>query len=179
MFQKIVFALAPVVLWGSVAAQLTGATGQVQAAAQDEQGVRELMAHWNNAYHGLDAKALATLETDDFQMVDRFGEWYDSRGAAENERLWDWSFKNIYRGKPGPERTIENVRFLRPEVAVVAAKCHWGEIVLDDGGHIPPHGEIDTFVLVKQGDQWKIAQLDIANQMQSTRPGEHTDIPHK
>lgn len=179
MFQKVVFALVPVVLWGAVAAQLTGGTGQVQAAAQDEQGVRELIAHWNNAYRGLDAKALAALETDDFQMVDRFGEWYDSRGAAENERLWDWSFKNIYRGKPGPERTIENIRFLRPEVAIVAAKCQWREIVLDDGGHIPPHGEIDSFVLVKQGDQWKIAQPDIANQMQSTRPGEHTDIPHK
>lgn len=137
------------------------------------------MSRWNAAYRALDAKAMAALEADDFQMVDRFGEWYDSRGAAENERLWDWAFKNIYRGQPGPARQIESIRFLRPEVAIVAAKGQWGEITLEDGTRIPPHGEIDTFVLVKQGEQWKIAHLDIANQMESTRPGEHADIPHK
>jgi uncharacterized protein (TIGR02246 family) len=179
MFQKLAFALVPVVLWGATVVQLAGTSNQAQLPAQDEQGVRELMARWNAAYRGLDASALAALETDDYQMVDRFGEWYDSRGAAENERLWDWAFKNIYRGKPGPERTIENVRFLRPEVAIVGAKGQWGEITLDDGTRIRPHGEIDTFVLVKQGKQWKVAQLDIANQMESTRPGEHTDIPHR
>ena len=58
MFQKIVFALIPVVLWGAVAAQLRRATSQVQAAARDEQGVRGLIAHWNSAYRGLDAKTL-------------------------------------------------------------------------------------------------------------------------
>lgn len=179
MLQKMLFALVPVVLWGAVAAQLTGASSQSPVAAQDEQGVREVIGRWNTAYRALDASALAGLETDDYQMVDRFGEWYDSRGRAENERLWDWAFKNIYRGKPGPARKIENIRFLRPEVAIVAAKAQWGEITLDDGTRIPPHGEIDTFVLVKQGELWKVAQLDIANQMESTRPGEHTDIPHR
>jgi uncharacterized protein (TIGR02246 family) len=179
MIQKMLFALVPIALWGALAAQLTGGSTQSQPSGQDEQDVRELIARWNTGYRALDAKAMAALETDDFQIVDRFGEWYDSRGAAENERLWDWSFKNIYRGKPGPARQIENIRFLRPEIAIVAAKCQWGEITLDDGGRIPPHGEIDTFVVEKQGEQWKIAQLNIANQMESTRTGEHTDIPHR
>jgi uncharacterized protein (TIGR02246 family) len=179
MVQKMVFAIVPIVLWGALAAQLTADSSQAQPGTGGEQSVRELIAHWNTGYRALDAKAMAALETDDFEMVDRFGEWYDSRGSAENERLWDWAFKNIYRGKPGPARQIEKIRFLRPEVAIVAAKCQWGEITLEDGTRIPPHGEIDTFVLVKQGEQWKIAQLNIANQMESTRPGEHTDIPHR
>jgi uncharacterized protein (TIGR02246 family) len=176
MVQKVLFALVPVVLWGTLATQLTAGSSQ---AVQDEPGVRELMARWNTAYRSLDAKALAALETDDYQMVDRFGEWYDSRGASENERLWNWAFNKVYRGKPGPERKIEDIRFLRPEIAIVAAKGQWGEITLEDGTHIPPHGEIDTFVLVKLAGEWKVAQLDIAKQMESTRPGEHTDIPHK
>lgn len=176
MVQKVLFALVPVVLWGTLATQLTAGKSHM---VQDEAGVRELMARWNTAYRSLNAKALALLETDDYQMVDRFGEWYDSRGASENERLWDWAFKKIYRGKPGPERKIEKIRFLRPEIAIIAAKAQWGEITLDDGGRIPAHGEIDTFVLVKQAGEWKVAQLDIANQMESTRPGEHSEIPHK
>jgi len=179
MLAKIAFALIPVVLWGALEAQLTALSGASAQSHHNEEQVRDLIARWNTAYRALDSRALAALETDDYQMVDRFGEWYDSRGAAENERLWAWAFANIYRGKPGPDRHIESIRFLQPDVSIVMAKAQWGEIKLDDGRRIPPHGEIDTFVVVRDGGAWKVSQLDIANQMESSRPGEHSDIPHE
>src|SRR5437764_753096 len=49
MFQKIVFAFVPVVLWGALAAQLTGPINQAQAAPHDEQAVCELMGRWKSA----------------------------------------------------------------------------------------------------------------------------------
>jgi hypothetical protein len=49
----------------------------------------------------MDAKALASLETADYEMVDRFGHWIRSEGPEFNERLWVMTFKEIYRGKPG------------------------------------------------------------------------------
>jgi hypothetical protein len=55
------------------------------------------------------------------------------------------------------------------------------EVVLKDGTRIPPHGKIDTFVLVKQGDAWRIAAMNIHNQMPRgrERPGERVPLPTK
>jgi uncharacterized protein (TIGR02246 family) len=152
-----------------------------QSGIAEDPGVRQLIAQWNAAYRRLDAKALAMLETPDFEIVDRFGHWVRSEGPEFNEQLWAGTFRDIYRGKPGPERTVQRVRMLTPEVALVQATTHWEEVVLDDGTRIPPHGEIDTFVLVKQGGAWRIAAMNIHNQMPPgrERPGERVPIPVK
>jgi hypothetical protein len=122
---------------------------------------------------------MAALETSDFQLIDRFGEWIQSKGQHFNEQLWDMTFKEIYKGKPGPARSVEAIRFLTPEVAIVQAHTNWGVVTLDDGTKIPPHGEIDTFVLVRNGSEWKVNTLNIHNQMppELAKPGEKAPVP--
>ena len=124
----------------------------------------------------MDAKALASLETADYEMVDRFGHWIKSEGPEFYERLWAMTFKDIYHGKPGPARTIESIRFLGPETAVVQARAnHPDGVTLDDGTRIPPFWEIDTYTLVRTGDGWRVALLNIHNQINfgDEKPGEH------
>jgi hypothetical protein len=45
----------------------------------------------------------------------------------------------------------------------------------------PPHGEIDTFTVVKKEGNWKVAWLDVHNQMPpfDIKPGQplETDFP--
>jgi uncharacterized protein (TIGR02246 family) len=132
----------------------------------DEREVRELIGKWDAAYRALDAKALAALETPDFELVNRLGQWFPQTSREENERMWAWGFANIYKGKPGPKHTVERVRFIRPDVALVQTRAYWAEvIVLPDGTRIPPHGQITTFLVVKEREGWRITSQNIHNQM--------------
>jgi hypothetical protein len=98
----------------------------------DALAVRELITKRNAAYRSLDSKALAALMTPDFRLVDRLGDNYRSRGPELNARLWEWGFKYVYQGRPGPERRITNVEFVAPAVALVQTAAEWDEIVLDN-----------------------------------------------
>jgi uncharacterized protein (TIGR02246 family) len=143
--------------------------------AADETGVRSLIQQWNAAYLKLDAKALAALNTPEFDIVNRLGQWTHKSSNADQEKLWTWTFEFIYRGKPGVDHQIEKVRFHTPEVASVLTRGYWkDELTLDDGTKIPPHGEVDTFTVVKKNGKWKVAWIDIHNQMPpfDVKPGE-------
>jgi len=155
------------------------ALGHAQKKANDEQGVRDFIARWNSAYTSLDAERLAKLETDDYEMVDRFGHWIRTEGPSFNERLWELTFRDIYRGKPGPARNIESIRFMSPEVAVVQARAnHPNGVLLDDGTQIPPFWEINTYTLVHTKSGWRVALLNIHNQMAPGTEGAGQHVPN-
>jgi uncharacterized protein (TIGR02246 family) len=148
----------------------------------DEQAVRKLVEQWDAAYVALDAKTLANLFTPEFDIVNRLGQWTHKSSNVEQEALWAWTFRVIYNGKPGPSHTIEKVRFLTPEVACVLIRGYWKDVITpDDGTKIPPHGEVDTLTIVKLHGIWKIAWIDIHNQMPpfDVKPGQplETDDP--
>ena len=148
----------------------------------DKEAVRKLIEQWNAAYVALDAKTLANLHTPEFDIVNRLGQWTHKSSNAEQEALWAWTFRVIYNGKPGPSHTIEKVRFLTPEVACVLTRGYWKDVItLDDGTKIPPHGEVDTLTVVKTHGTWKVAWIDIHNQMPpfDVKPGQplETDYP--
>jgi ketosteroid isomerase-like protein len=162
------------VLTAAAALVVAGVPGW--AAGDPESEVRDFIARWNAAYTGLDAAALAAMETPDFHMVDRFGHWIQSEGPEFNRRLWTMTFQEIYHNRPGPARRVENIRFMAPAVAVVQARAwHPDPIVLDDGTKIPPFWEINTYTLLKTTDGWRVSVMNIHNQMGAAaeRPGEH------
>ena len=163
-------------LLGFIAALVVGSYGQT-GRAKDEQKIRELIGRWDAAYRALDGKAIAALETPDFELVDRFGGYYGQTSREENERLWSWTFKNIYQGKPGPAHTIDRVRFISPETAIVTCRAFWAEpIKLPDGSVVPPHGQTTTFTVVKNKKEWQIAAQTVHNKMPDDPSG---DIPRE
>jgi uncharacterized protein (TIGR02246 family) len=127
-----------------------------QTPNTEEKAVRELMETRNSAYHRLDADTLTRIVTPDFQLVDRFGDNIASEGPEYTRALWSWTFREVYKNRPGPVHQIVNIEFIRPDVAVVQTHADWGELKLDDGTKIPPHGEVDTFLLVKTLEGWRI-----------------------
>ncbi len=170
MFKKLLF----VALLTMVAVLLPS-----HASASDESDVRDFISRWNAAYTGLDANALAALETPDFELVDRFGHWIKSEGPEFNQRLWTMAFKEIYRGKPGPARTIEGIHLYAPQVAVVQARAnHPDGVTLDDGTHVPPFWEINTYTLVKTSAGWRVALLNIHNQINFEDEGSGQHVPN-
>ena len=168
------FLLTAVLVAGACAATEMRA----HSAPGPESEVRDLIARWNAAYTGMDATALAALETSDYEMVDRFGHWIRSEGPAFNQRLWAMTLNEIYRGKPGPARVIESIRFLAPNVAIIQARANHPEgVTLDDGTHIPPFWEINTYTLVKTEAGWRVALLNIHNQINFVDEGAGQHVP--
>lgn len=150
-----------------------------QSPTNDEAGVRQFIDRWNAAYTSMNAKDLAALETADYEMIDRFGHWIKSEGPQFNENLWHAAFTEIYRGKPGPARQIESIRFMSPKIAIVQARAnHPDGVTLDDGSKIPPFWEINTYTLVKTEDGWRVALLNIHNQIGPGDEGPGQKLPN-
>ena len=144
-----------------VAVSSVAAYGQ----SNDERAVREIIVKWDEAYRALDAKTIAALETPDFEIVTRFGTWYPQTAREENERMWAWLFTEIYKGKPGPKHSIDRIRFITPDVAIVQTRgCRKESVTLSDGTVIPPFGQTVTFTVVRRKEGWRIAAQNIHNQ---------------
>jgi uncharacterized protein (TIGR02246 family) len=135
--------------------------------AADERAIRSRITRWVEAYKDLDAKRLAVLETPDVQAVDRFGVLHLLSGRIENEKLWADSFEAVSRNTVPPVVTIDQIRFLRPDVAVVQAFWQFAEgILLVDGDRVPPFSQSDTYVVMKSQNSWLVA----AHNMQDKKP---------
>jgi hypothetical protein len=50
-------------------------------------------------------------------------------------------------------------------------------VVLDDGTHIPPFWEINTYTLIKTAEGWRVALLNIHNQIGPGQEGVGQHVP--
>jgi len=127
--------------------------------------IRTLISQRVEAYQDLDAKRLAALETPDVEIVDRFGELHLPSGRNENEKLWSDAFEIVSRNTLPPTVTIDRIRFLQPDVAVVQVSWRFTEgILLVDGDRIPPFSQVDTFVVIKSQGVWLVAAHNMQEQ---------------
>ena len=112
----------------------------------------------------MDGQAMAELSKPDYSIVNRTGFWIQASDRSETAELFNTTFREIYKGKPGPEHKIEQVRFIHADVAEVYLSAFWpDEITLDDGQRIPPHGEIVLLTMVRQEGSWRIATESVHN----------------
>jgi len=96
------------------------------------------------------------------QVVDRFGVLHVSSERSDIEKLWSDSFEVVAKNAAPPMITIEGIRFLRPDLAVVQASWRFTEgILLVDGDRIPAFSGTDTFVVMKSQGRWLIAVHNI------------------
>lgn len=124
----------------------------------DEQAVRSLMNEWVAAYKGLDAKRLAALEVPNVETVDRFGDSHEPVGQAENEGLWSDTFDVISRSTEPPRTTIDHIRFLTPDSAIVEMSWQFASgILLTDATRIPPYSQLDIYVLTRSHGKWLVS----------------------
>jgi hypothetical protein len=120
--------------------------------------VRELIERWCTAYGDLNEKELAALESPDFEIVDRFGELHVSKQRPDQERFWAEGFEMIGRDAFHPEYVIQQIRSIRPDVAVVHVEISYpGGIPLKDGDFIPAFSELHTFIVSRDEVVWRIA----------------------
>jgi hypothetical protein len=78
-----------------------------------EKSAHELVSAWCAAYRRSDTKGLAALETGEFEIVDRFGDWHDLIGLKARKHFWAEGFAMIRREEFSPQCTVQRVRLTR------------------------------------------------------------------
>jgi ketosteroid isomerase-like protein len=143
------------------------------AAIPAEKGAHDLVSSWCSAYRQSDPERLVALETGEIEIVDRFGDWHHLIGLKDREGFWEDGFDMIRRKDFHPACTVEYVRLIRSDVAIVQATVSYNQgIALKGDDRIPPFSEIHTFVLVKAEDTWLISAQNIVQQnFGELRPG--------
>jgi ketosteroid isomerase-like protein len=131
----------------------------------EEKGARDLIESWCSAYGQSDSERLVPLEMNEVEIVDRFGDWHHLTGLKDRERFWRAGFDMIRSKDFHPKCTIEHVRVIRSDIAVVQTRVSYDHgISLKGGDRIPPFSEIHTFVVMKTDEIWLISVQDIVQE---------------
>jgi hypothetical protein len=135
------------------------------ATIPGEMAARQLASSWCSAYLSSSPEQLAALETGDVEIVDRFGGWHHLTGLAAREQFWKDGFDMTSRTDFRPKCTVQHVRLLGRNAAIVQVKISYdGGIAMQDGDRIPPFSEIHTLLVVKEEDTLLISAEDIVQQ---------------
>ena len=121
--------------------------------SSDEQAIRALEARQPEAWNKHDAKAYASLFTEDGDCVNIVGWWW--KGRAEIEKKLTDAYVYVFKEST---LTISNVdiRFLSADFAV--AHVHWTMTGARTPAGLPvPQQGIQTHLLQKQNGRWLIA----------------------
>lgn len=119
----------------------TRATPQDQVhPGSEEEVVRATVSRFFEGWNAHDADKMVSVYAEDIDHIDVFGEWHKGRETmrAELARLHAGPLHNSQK-----KYTIEKVRFIKPDVAVVQASS-----VSQNGPNL------GTFVLEKQKEGW-------------------------
>lgn len=121
--------------------------------ADDEKAIRVLEERQPEAWNRHDAKAYASLFTENGDCVNIVGWWW--KGRAEIEKKLTDAYVYVFKDSTLTTSNVD-IRFVTPEVAV--AHVTWTMT----GAHTPtgipvPQQGIQTHVLQKQNGQWLIA----------------------
>ena len=127
----------------------------------DEAAIRTLEARQPEAWNKHDAKAYASLLTENGDCVNVVGWWW--KGRAEIERQLTDAYVYVFKESV---LTIKNVdiRFLTPDVAVAHVGWTMTGARTPTGLPVPQQG-IQTHVLQKQNGQWMLAAFQNTNSL--------------
>jgi uncharacterized protein (TIGR02246 family) len=133
-------------VWSLSIAALFGVTAVI-GASEDELAIRSVLARATAAFNRHSANLTPEGYSDDFDAVNPAG------GRVAGKPDLGEAFKTYLKNARKTE-TVQRVRFIRPDVALVDAEYEFtGTDIRPD-----PKG-FETIVLVKQNDRWVITAL--------------------
>jgi uncharacterized protein (TIGR02246 family) len=119
----------------------------------DRAAIERIVGRLQAAWNAMDGSAFADPFADDADFVTIHGEHFRGRPAIADGHAG--IFRSIYAGSPN-QMTVESVRLLAPEVALV----HVHSLLDTPGGPLAGrHGARFSLVLTKESDRWEIAAL--------------------
>jgi uncharacterized protein (TIGR02246 family) len=127
---------------------------QAQDPRSDEEAIRRVVAEMTDGFNHHDAAAATRMYTPDADFVSVRGE--RAKGRAEAERSLARIFATRAREATLRTEGVE-VRFIRPDVAIVHVTNELSGLVTPNGQRLPPHREASIRVFVKDDGRWQVA----------------------
>jgi len=128
-------------------------TVRAQGSPIEEAAIRRLVSEMTDGFNRHDAAGYMRLYTSDAEFVSVRGEKAKGRDHAEQELAE--IFKT--RAKEAALKTKDvDVRFIRPDVALVHVTNELSGLVAADGHKLPPHDETSLRVFVKNDGKWQV-----------------------
>lgn len=124
-----------------------------QGSPTDEAAIRRLVSEMTDGFNRHDAAAYMRLYTPDADFVSVRGEKAKGRDHAEQELAE--VFKTRAREATLTTKELD-IRFIRPDVALVHVTNELGGLVTPDGRKLPSHDESSLRVFVKNDGNWQI-----------------------
>ena len=122
-------------------------------SSEDEAAIRALEARLPEAWNRHDAKAFASVFTEDGDCVNIVGWWW--KGRAEIEKKLTDAFVYVFK-ESALTNTSVDVSLLTSDAAVAHVRWTMTGAKTPTGIPVPQQG-IETHALTKQNDQWLIA----------------------
>jgi uncharacterized protein (TIGR02246 family) len=116
----------------------------------DEQAIQEILKQFEAAWNRYDSVSIAALFVEDANFIHIFGGQLDGRAAIEaSHRI---IFDTIYKFSHA-SFTLRNIRFARPDVAIVFARAH---VQFQEGDEKREIETRPTLVVVKEQGKWLV-----------------------
>ena len=149
-------------LLGASAAYAQGATSvpSPSGAAAEEEAIRAVLARFYDGWNEHDADKMVTAYADDVDHINVFGKWHQGKAAIRDD---------LRQHHAGPGRnsqktyTVEKIRFVRPDVAVVHVRS------------LSAVGNLGTYVLAKQAGAWRTVSFTNV-EYKLTPPAPHAGV---
>lgn len=134
----------------AVASLMLAAKGMAVAqVSTDNTAIRELVARYVDARERIDPPATAALFTEDADQLVSSGEWRKGR-----EQVVEGSMKSSKAASGKRTITVETIRFLSPEIAIVDGHYNLAGATAADARHM-----WTTLIVKRMADGWKIAAI--------------------
>jgi len=138
---------------------------QLLAQEMDVTAIRELQSRQAEAWNQQDAEAYADLFTEDGDVVNVLGWWW--QGRAEIQAKLADAFAFVFRDSRLTITEV-HVRLLTPVIAVAHVRWTLEGAKVPPGAPNPPREGIQLQVLEKTGDQWLIESFQNTNSFPET-----------
>jgi uncharacterized protein (TIGR02246 family) len=139
-----------------IAAAYSVGRADVKGDPQDERAIRKVVQDATDCINRHDFRGQAMFFTEDADSRSPGGNW--RKGKAQLEEAFERVGKNVPKNFHYTRR-IEQIRFLRTDVALVEGIVEMTGGTNSDGTHREPFAGLFQFVMTKDNGRWLIAAV--------------------
>ena len=141
------------VLFLAVIYVLSASVVSAQSAnSEDEQAIRDALARFYEGWNTHDADKMVSVYAEDIDHINVFAEWKKGKSAMRE------ALKQLHAGPVENDHktySVEKVRFIKPDVAVV----HVRSLSTGPGSACGGCGNLSTFVMTKGSGKWLVVSF--------------------
>ena len=144
------------ILSTTIICQTSEETQKSTDSLKNVQAVNKVLADFIDAWNKHDAKAFASIFSEDVDFINVAGK--SAQGRNEIEKHHEPGFKTKWK-ESFQKFTKHKIRFIRPDVASVNAWWELTGIKGPEGQDMPPRKGILSFIMTRTGEVWLITVM--------------------